>query len=165
MPNHHVSAGGCSPWGTNERSASIPQAGRKSLLTCCCKASTTGSISESVNTVLALMIEIWMGSSCGIHFSFEEQIWRTRRGRCVTLCEPMYAGTERIATVISRISGWFPNSGRNDEFAADDADFAEKPEENTSMKTRIGLGGFLRELCVPPFKCLSSDRICLWAHG
>ena len=49
--------------------ASIPQAGRKSLLTCFCKASTTGRISPSLSTVLALITEILLVADCGMAFS------------------------------------------------------------------------------------------------
>src|SRR5579863_5246425 len=74
MVSHQVPIGGVEPLGTKVSSASTPHAGRKSLVTCCCRALTTGRISVSVSSVLALMIEIWMAVVCGICFSFLDEI-------------------------------------------------------------------------------------------
>src|SRR5271156_2630723 len=69
--------------------------GRKSLVTCCCRAATTGVTSASDKTVLSLMTEIWVVSCCAsgivgmellLDTKFGERAW----GRCVTLYRKAY---------------------------------------------------------------------------
>src|SRR5437016_4463509 len=80
MANHHVPSGGVALAGTKVSLASIPQAGRKSLVTCFCNASTTGRISASLSTVLALTIEILIGANTGIASPLHNEFRRTRMG-------------------------------------------------------------------------------------
>jgi hypothetical protein len=68
--------GSCRWFGTGRHESEFgidsPRRPGKSFVACCCKASITGRISASDNTVLALIIEICMGAICGILFLLDE---------------------------------------------------------------------------------------------
>ncbi len=60
ITSHQFSGGGCWSFATTERSALIPQAGAKCVLTCSWRADVVFSRSAAETVVLLLITEIWI---------------------------------------------------------------------------------------------------------